>query len=83
MNKILEKDRMMAIEKVEAPMPGKIISVKVKAGDMVKEDDEICILEAMKMENPIIAPVSGKVIEIRVTAQSMVETGQVIALIEH
>jgi glutaconyl-CoA/methylmalonyl-CoA decarboxylase subunit gamma len=73
----------MAKEIVEAPMPGKILSVKVKAGDMVKEDDELCILEAMKMENPIVAPVSGKVVEMRVAANAMVETGQVIAVIEH
>jgi glutaconyl-CoA/methylmalonyl-CoA decarboxylase subunit gamma len=73
----------MAREIVEAPMPGKILSVKVKVGDAVKEDDELCILEAMKMENPILAPVSGKVVEMRVTANSMVETGQTIAVIEH
>jgi glutaconyl-CoA/methylmalonyl-CoA decarboxylase subunit gamma len=73
----------MAREVVEAPMPGKILSVKVKVGDIVKEDDELCILEAMKMENPIVAPLSGKVIDIRVAANSMVETGQVIAVIEH
>jgi biotin carboxyl carrier protein len=80
---ILKKDWRMAKEIVEAPMPGKIISVSVKAGDLVKEDDELCVLEAMKMENPILAPLSGKVIEIRVAAQTMVETGQVIAVIEH
>jgi biotin carboxyl carrier protein len=73
----------MAREIVEAPMPGKILSVKVKVGDSVKEDDELCILEAMKMENPIMAPVSGTVIEMRVAANSMVETGQTIAVIEH
>lgn len=73
----------MAKETIEVPMPGKIISVKVKVGDTVKEDDEICILEAMKMENPIVASVSGKVIEIRVAPNQMVETGQVVAVIEH
>jgi glutaconyl-CoA/methylmalonyl-CoA decarboxylase subunit gamma len=73
----------MSREIVEAPMPGKILSVKVKVGDSVKEDDELCILEAMKMENPIMAPVSGKVVEMRVAANSMVETGQTIAVIEH
>jgi glutaconyl-CoA/methylmalonyl-CoA decarboxylase subunit gamma len=73
----------MAREIVEAPMPGKIISVRVKAGDTVKEEDELCILEAMKMENPLVAPVSGKVVEIRVSVNSMVDTGQIIAVIEH
>jgi biotin carboxyl carrier protein len=73
----------MAIENVEAPLPGKIISIAVKIGDSVKEEDEICVLEAMKMENPIVAPVSGKVVEIRVAPNQMVETGQVLAVIEH
>ncbi len=73
----------MAKEVVEVPMPGKILSVKVKVGDAVKEDDEIVILEAMKMENPIVAPMAGKIAEIRVTANQTVETGQVVAVIEY
>lgn len=73
----------MAREIVESPMPGKIILVKVKAGDDVKEDDELIILEAMKMENPIVSPVSGKVIEIQVKAEQLVETGQTLVIIEH
>ncbi len=73
----------MAKENIEVPMPGKILSVKVKVGDTVKEDDEICILEAMKMENPIVSPVSGKVIEIKVAPNQMVESGQVVAVIEY
>ncbi len=72
----------MARETVEAPMPGKIISIAVKVGDTIKEEDEICILEAMKMENPIVAPVSGKVVEVKVAPNQMVETGQVLAVIE-
>jgi glutaconyl-CoA/methylmalonyl-CoA decarboxylase subunit gamma len=73
----------MARETVETPMPGKILSVKVKVGDMVKEDDELAILEAMKMENPIVAPVAGKIVEMNVSANAMVESGQTIAVIEH
>lgn len=73
----------MAKEAVETPMPGKILSVKVKVGDMVKEDDELAVLEAMKMENPIVAPVSGKIVELNVAPNSMVESGHVIAVIEH
>ena len=46
----------MSREVVEAPITGKIMSVTVKVGDAVKEEDEICILESMKMENPILAP---------------------------
>ena len=62
---------------VEAPMPGKILEIKVKAGDTVKEDDELAVLEAMKMENLIYAPAGGTVKEIKVEAGQNVVTGQV------
>ena len=54
----------MAQENIEIPITGKITSVNVKPGDMVNEGDILCLLEAMKMENPILAPVKGKVIKI-------------------
>jgi biotin carboxyl carrier protein len=72
----------MAKEIVESPMPGKIISVEVKVGDAVEEDQEIAILEAMKMENPIFAPIAGTVTEIAVGAGDTIEGGQKIAVIE-
>lgn len=73
----------MAKEIVEVPMTGKILSVKVKVGDQVKEDDELCILESMKMENPIVAPVSGTIVEVGCKAGDMVDAGRTIAVIEH
>lgn len=63
-------------------MVGKIVSVSVKVGDQVKEDDQIAVLEAMKMEMPIVAPVTGKVKEICVAAGQEVEAEAVIAVIE-
>jgi len=62
-------------------MPGKILEVLVKVGDQVKEDDEILMLEAMKMENPIYAPADGTVKEIKVKANDSVETEQVMVII--
>jgi len=44
------------MEEVLAPMPGSIIEVMVNVGDEVKEDDELLILEAMKMEKPDLRP---------------------------
>ncbi|MBN1612914.1 MAG: biotin/lipoyl-binding protein [Deltaproteobacteria bacterium] len=67
---------------VEAPMPGKILEIKVKVGDTVKEDDELAVLEAMKMENLIYSPAGGTIKEIKVTAGQNVETDQVIMVIE-
>ena len=49
----------MAQEIVEIPIGGKVTSVVAKAGDKVEEGDTLCLLEAMKMENPILAPVAG------------------------
>jgi len=67
---------------VTAPMLGKIISVSVKVGDGIKEDDQVAVLEAMKMEMPIVAPVAGTVKEIRVAPGQEVEAEAVIAVIE-
>ena len=73
----------MARETVEVPITGKIISVDVKAGDTVKEGDTICVLESMKMENPIMAPVDGTVTEVSVTVDQVVKPGDTIAVIEY
>lgn len=72
----------MAKEVITVPMTGKIISVDVKVGDTVNEDDMLCVLESMKMENPILAPAKGKVVEIGVTAGQSVNAGQMVAVIE-
>ncbi len=71
----------MGIE-LRAPMPGKILEVLVKVGDKVNEDDEVIMLEAMKMENPIYAPAGGTVKEIKVKANDTVETEQLMMVIE-
>jgi biotin carboxyl carrier protein len=73
----------LAQEKVEIPITGKITSVNVKPGDVVKEGDTLCIIEAMKMENPILAPVSGKIVEVGISVGQVVETGNLVATIEH
>ncbi len=67
---------------VTAPMVGKIVDVKVKVGDQVKEDDEIFVLEAMKMEMPIVAPASGVVKEVKVSVGQTCETDMVLAVID-
>ena len=71
----------MSVE-ILAPMPGSIVEILVKEGDEVKEDDELLILEAMKMENPICAPSDGVVKEIRVKEKDTVEVDQVLVVLE-
>ena len=73
----------MAKETVEVPIAGKIISVEVKVGDKVKDGDVLCVLESMKMENPIVAPVGGTIVEVGVAAEQVVKPGDVIAVIEY
>ncbi len=73
----------MPQETIEVPLTGKITSVEVKVGDEVKEGDILCLLESMKMENPILAPVAGKIIQLEVTAEQVVNPGETIAIIEY
>jgi glutaconyl-CoA decarboxylase len=68
-------------EKVSAPIPGKILSINVKAGDKVSSGDQLLILEAMKMENEISAPTDGEIKEILVTEGQAVQTGDVLVVI--
>ncbi|MGI6120229.1 MAG: acetyl-CoA carboxylase biotin carboxyl carrier protein subunit, partial [Desulfosporosinus sp.] len=51
---------------IESPLAGKVLAINVNVGDTIAEDDEIIILEAMKMENPIYATEGGAVKEIKV-----------------
>lgn len=64
--------------KVDAPMPGNILDVKVSNGTAVKADQVLVILEAMKMENEIVAPQDGTVASINVNKGDTVEAGQTI-----
>lgn len=73
----------MAQEIVEVPITGKITSVEVKVGDVVQEGDVICIIESMKMENPILAPVDGTITQIGITAEQVVKPGDIVAIIEY
>ena len=66
---------------VTAPMPGKILNVKVNVGDSVNNGDLVLLLEAMKMENEVFATASGKVTEIRVKSGDNVNTGDVLLVI--
>jgi len=67
---------------VTAPMSGSIFKLLVKVGDQVKLEDELLVLEAMKMENPIYAPVDGKIAEIKVTEGTKVQANQLLLVIE-
>ena len=77
----IKRRRSMATS-VTVPMVGKIVSVTVKVGDRIGEDDQVAVLEAMKMEMPIVAPIGGVVKEICVSAGQEVEAEATIVIIE-
>ena len=60
---------------VEAPMPGKILNIKVSEGQAVKFGETVIVMEAMKMETEIVAPADGTVSKILVKAGDSVDTG--------
>ena len=62
---------------------GKIISVNVSEGSVIEEGDILCMLESMKMENPILAPVGGKVTKLSISPGQVVESGDLVAIIEY
>jgi biotin carboxyl carrier protein len=73
--------RALAIN-VEAPMVGKILRVEKQVGDQVEEDEVVVVMEAMKMEIPVVAPTSGVLKEVKVSPGQAVEAEQVLAVIE-
>jgi biotin carboxyl carrier protein len=77
----LEKETPLATS-VEAPMVGKILKIEKNPGDHVDEDEVIIVMEAMKMEIPIVAPVTGTLTDLKISVGQAVEAEQVLAVIE-
>ncbi len=65
-----------------APMPGKVIDVKVKKGKKVKAGDTLVILEAMKMEHSIKAAEDGTVLELLISVNDQVENGALLMVVK-
>lgn len=65
-------------KKIEAPMPGTILSINVTKGQTVKKGEILLVLEAMKMENEIVSPIDGKVISINVKPGDNVNSGEIL-----
>ena len=84
--KILPKFRIQEIGIVEgglnAPMPGKVVEVKIKKGSSVKKGDTLVILEAMKMEHKVSAPANGKISKVLISQGDQVENGQTLIVLD-
>lgn len=66
---------------IRSALPGAVLRVTVKVGDHVAKDDELIVLDVMKMETPVRTDKAGIVAAIRVTVGEKVNTGDVLALI--
>ena len=71
----------MAEEIVEAPAPGKILRIYAEANTPIAKGDRLLMMEALKMELPIVAPVGGTVKALNVSVGQTVEAGDPLAVI--
>ena len=67
---------------LNAPMPGKVVEIKIKKGAKIKKGDTLIILEAMKMEHKVLAPSDGKVKEILIHKDEQVENGATLVVLD-
>jgi len=67
---------------ITAPMPGKIVKVKVKVGDNVNTGDVVCVLEAMKMKNMIHTSHAGVIASVAVISGQDVDYGEILVTLE-
>ena len=70
------------MSEVTSAMGGKVLDVKVNVGDTINEGDEVIILEAMKMELPVVASESGTVKEVKCKKGDAVEADAVLIVLE-
>ena len=66
------------VDFIKAPMPGLILDINVKPGESVNENQQLLILEAMKMENIIISPREGIIKSVSITKGDAIEKGQLL-----
>ncbi len=69
-------------EEILAPLAGTIIEVNIEIGATVEEDEEVFVIEAMKMETPVFCPCSGKIKDIMVKKGDKVEEDDILAIID-
>jgi biotin carboxyl carrier protein len=70
------------IQRIKAPMAGRIVSILVKKGDKVQEGAGLVILEAMKMENKLVSQGTGIVLDVLVSDKDTVESGRDLLIVE-
>lgn len=69
-------------EEIKAPLAGKVVSIEVSVGDEVEEDEEVLVLEALKMETSVYSSAAGKVKDVRVKPGDSVEEDDLLLVLE-
>lgn len=72
----------MAKIEIQAEVSGSVWKVLAKVGDQVEEDEELMILESMKMEIPVMAPEDGVVTEIRYNEEEVCKEGDTVIVLD-
>jgi len=70
------------VGEIRSPMAGKVLEIKVNVGEQINDGDEVVVLEAMKMELPVISEESGVVKEIKCKRGDTVEADSVLIIVE-
>ena len=65
-----------------APLAGKVFQLQIKVGEKVEEDQEILVIEAMKMETPVYTPCDGTVKQVNVKEGDKVEAHDVLVIVD-
>jgi len=74
--------QLLSENTISSPMPGKVIKIPVKIGDLVNKGDTVITISAMKMESEYKSPIDGKIVKIFVNEGSTVEANQKLIEIE-
>jgi biotin carboxyl carrier protein len=72
----------MARREIRSEISGTVISVLVKIGDTIAVGEELAVIEAMKMEIPLMAPFAGKVIEVRIAENGVIAENDLSFVLE-
>ena len=78
-----EKSAQRSSDRVAAPMPGRIVVVRAKAGDEVQAGQELLVMEAMKMEIALKAPHAGVIDSVNAAAGDFVEADTILVKFAH
>ena len=69
-------------KQILAPLDGRVFHLKIKPGDTVEADEEILVVEAMKMETPVFAPGDGTIREVRIKEGDEVAEDDILAVMD-